>query len=126
MKNFFGERSAVQFKIPVYILGCGHRKGVDGQVLMMKKMRSRKEYSCDDCNRTMKKGEEYFCLAMSPGQYHQLYESFDHENLSIIKKACVRCVEKEFVEGTTSSMEKEKEMLRLLQNKSLNLLGARA
>jgi hypothetical protein len=116
--------------MPVYIIGGRehrHHKCEDGRVLMMRKVKSRKEYYCDDCNQTIKKGDQYFCLDMSPGQYYQLYESFDHENLSIIKRACVRCVEKEFVEGRTASeMEKEESILRLLENKSLSLTEARA
>ena len=132
MKNNIPEETTGRFKMAVYITGGEHRGGVDCQILMMKRMKSRKEYHCDDCNRTIKRGEQYFCLDMSPGQYSQLYESFDHENLSIIKRACVRCVEKEFTERTASKaeriaeLEREREMYRLLEKGILNHPEARA
>lgn len=85
-------------KRAVFIITDGGCKGDGVERLMMKKMKSRKDYVCDNCGEMINKGEDYFHLQMSPSRYSQLIESFDGEEQPIIKRAHVRCVDRELGE----------------------------
>lgn len=88
------ERLVIPIKKSAYITTTNCKDNTER--LMMKRMKSRKEYSCDDCGKTIREGDEYFHLNMSRHQFSVLNESLPHEAYVIIKRACVKCVDKKF------------------------------
>jgi len=108
---------------PSYIF---YSEGGGEDKLAMRKVKSRKEYTCDDCHGAIKRGESYYHLDMSPQRYRQMTEG--GEEIPIIKRACVECVaqlEKKIIENTVSAtekaaekaseVEKEQEIYRMLE-----------